>query len=185
MHHKMTKYLLFSVIFIVFAISAICCLYVIRVKKNAEKSGIPLAESELDSFFGFSSVTTAGEGVSEEYKKIHSFLQNYNKKNEYDSGFPYSVLRDPAVYMQNKNKQKELADFLNANKSLTQLLHKMYMERKSLLDKVPAHEDIISIYQDAFPILYLYHVRLIDILVQRQFEEIPEITDESFYFTGI
>ena len=59
------------------------------------------------------------------------------------------------------------------------------MERKSLLDKVPAHEDIISIYQDAFPILYLYHARLIDILVQRQFEEIPEITDESFYFTGI
>lgn len=111
MHHKMTKYLLFTVISIVFAISAVCCLYVIRVKKSAEKSGIPVAESELDSFFGFSSVTTAGEGVSEEYKKIHSFLQNYNKKNEYDSGFPYSVLRDPAVYMQ-KNKQKDLLIFL-------------------------------------------------------------------------
>ena len=185
MHHKKTKYLLFSVIFIVFAISAICCLYVIRVKKNAEKSGIPLAESELDSFFEPSAVTTAGKGVSEEYKKIHSFLQNYNKKNEYDSGFPYSVLRAPAVYMQNKNKQKELADFLNANKSLIQLLHKMYMERKSLLDKVPAHEDMIFIYQDALPVLYLYHVILTDALAKGQLEEITKITDESFYFTGI
>lgn len=185
MHHKKTKYLLFSVIFIVFAISAICCLYVIRVKKNAEKSGIPLAESELDSFFEPSAVTTAGKGVSEEYKKIHSFLQNYNKKNEYDSGFPYSVLRAPAVYMQNKNKQKELADFLNANKSLIQLLHKMYMERKSLLDKVPAHEDMIFIYQDALPVLYLYHVILTDALAKGQLEEITKIMDESFYFTGI